>query len=374
MNGKLTIRHVVTLVSDDGAYGGPVSVATGQLSELAARGHDTALLSLWRGPGPVPASVDGVRLRAVRARTLVPGRGFLGLLNPRLLTALWREAGRADILHVHTGRDLVSLSALLVARLRRVPYVVQTHGMVQPRGGAVPRLFDAVLVPLLRRAKACLVLTEEEERGLAAVLDGDHPPLTRLPNGVRAASGGPAPDPELVLYLARLHPRKRPEAFVAAAALLAQRFPRARFVLHGADEGSLPAVRGLITERGLERRVSYEGPLPHDAALTLLAGAGVYVLPSVHEPFPMSLLEALAAGTPVVATSSCGIAATLAATGAALITDGSPQALAHAVARLLEDPALRARTVEAGHRAVATTFSLSAVADRLTAHYADALG
>jgi glycosyltransferase involved in cell wall biosynthesis len=370
---KLTIRHITALVGDDGAYGGPVSVATGQLGELRARGHDGALLSLWRGRGPVPAGVDGVPLIAVRARTLVPGMGFLGLLNPRLLRLLWREAGRADVLHLHAGRDLVSLAALAVARLRRTPYLAQTHGMVQPRSGPVARLFDRVYVPLLRGARACLVLTEEEQCGLAAVFDGRHPPLLRLANGVRARRGAAAGDPTLVLYLARLQTRKRPDAFVAAAALLADRRPGLRFVLHGADEGALPAVERAITAQRLESSVRYGGPLAHEAALDRLAEASVYVLPSVDEPFPMSVLEALAGGTPVVMTSSCGIAAELASTGAALVTDGTPAALADAVERLLTDDDLRSRTVAAGHAAVAGAFSLSAVADRLTAHYTEAL-
>ena len=372
-SNKLTIRHVVTLVSDDGAYGGPVSVATGQLAELAGRGHDTALIALWRGAGPVPGEVDGVPLKAVRARTLVPGQGFLGLLNPRLLTVLWREAGRADVLHLHVGRDLVSLAGLTAAALRGTPCLVQTHGMVAPRGGVVARAFDAVFRPLLRRARGCLVLTEQEQGELAVVLGPGHPPLLRLPTGVRARPrGGPA-DPALVLYLARLHPRKRPEAFVAAAALLSERLPDPRFVLHGSDEGSLGAVEQAIARDGLGSRVSYAGPLSHQDALNRLAGAAVYVLPSVDEPFPMSLLEALAAGTPVVATSSCGIAAHLERTGAALITDGSPEALAGAVERLLTDEALRGRTVAAGYAAVEDAYSLKAVADQLTGHYRQAL-
>uniref|UniRef100_UPI003D74E529 glycosyltransferase n=1 Tax=Streptomyces sp. bgisy084 TaxID=3413777 RepID=UPI003D74E529 len=123
----MKVTHVVTLVSDDGAYGGPVSVATGQLGELAARGHEVELVSLWRGRSAPPRSVDGVPLRARRARTLVPGQGFLGLFHPGLLPLLWRRAGRADVLHLHAGRDLVSLAALVVAVVRRRPFLVQTH-------------------------------------------------------------------------------------------------------------------------------------------------------------------------------------------------------------------------------------------------------
>ncbi|WP_240167380.1 hypothetical protein [Streptomyces noursei] len=99
----MRITHVVTLVSRDGAYGGPVSVATGQLGELAARGHEVELVALWRGAGPPPDAVDGVPLRARPARTLVPGQGFLGLFHPGLLPLLWRRVGRAEVLQLHAG-------------------------------------------------------------------------------------------------------------------------------------------------------------------------------------------------------------------------------------------------------------------------------
>lgn len=365
----MKVVHVVTLVSDDGAYGGPVSVATGQLAELAERGHEVRLLSLWRGGGRAPARVGGVPLRARRARTLVPGQGFLGLLHPLLPLDLWRSIGRADAVHVHAGRDLVSLAALAVAVVRRRRFVVQTHGMVQPRGGAVARIFDRLYVPLLRRARGCLVLTDAEHEGLSEVLGAKAPPFVRLPNGVRvveAASGTGGTD---VLYLARLHPRKRPEAFVEMAALVREQLPGTVFTMHGSDEGSLPGVLELIERHGLGGSVTYGGALDHASAVRATAGATVYVLPSVDEPFPMSVLEALAVGTPVVCTDSCGISAELAGRGAAMVTDGSPRALADAVQDLLKDGAARASLVKAGHRAVEEVFSVAAVADQLEELY-----
>ncbi|MFH0241131.1 glycosyltransferase [Streptomyces sp. HK10] len=374
----MRIVHTVTLTGDDGAYGGPVSVATGQLAELAARGHEVVLVSLWRGRAAPPRTLDGVPLRAHRARTLVPGRGFLGLFHPRLALTLWRLAGRADVLHVHAGRDLVSLAALAAAVLRRRPFVVQTHGMVQPRRSAAVRLFDRCYVPLLRRACAALVLTEAEETGLRRVLRPGGPPTVRLPNGVRPPGEGPEGRPQGeagpqdrpdVLFLARLHRRKRPEAFVRMAALVRAEHPGACFTLHGADEGRLAPVRGLIAGEGLREAVEYGGPLDHAAAVRRIARATVYVLPSVDEPFPMSVLEALAAGTPVVCTDSCGIAAELERRGAALVTDGSPGELAGAVLSLLEDRSLRERTAAAGRAAVRERFSVAAVADRLERLY-----
>jgi glycosyltransferase involved in cell wall biosynthesis len=364
----MRLVHVVTLVSDDGAFGGPTSVAVAQLEECAARGHDVTLVSLWRGRARAAQRIGAVRFVSRPAWRLVPGQGCLGLMHPLLLRDLWRAMGRADAVHLHAGRDLVSLAALAVARLRRTAFVTQTHGMVEPRTGAVARVFDRLYVPLLRRARCCLVLTERERRALTAVLGPDGPPLVSLPNGLSLSADGAAARPRNdheVIFLARLHPRKRPEAFVEMAALVHKEIPEARFTLYGADEGSLPAVRRLIADRGLTDVVSYGGALEHSAALEAYRRAAVYVLPSVHEPFPMTVLEALAEGTPVVCTDSSGIAAQLADRDAALVTDGSPEALADAVSLLLEDEELRHRLADAGRRTIDEVFSIRAVVDQL---------
>ena len=370
----MRLVHVVTLVSDDGAFGGPTSVAVAQLEECAERGHDVTLVSLWRGRRRASQRIGAVGLVSRPAWRFVPGQGCLGLMHPLLLRDLWRTMGRADVVHLHAGRDLVSLAALAVARLRCTPFVTQTHGMVEPRTGVVARVFDRLYVPLLRRARRCLVLTEREQRALAEVLGPDGPPLVSLPNGLRAAGDGPGARPRddhEVIFLARLHPRKRPAAFVEMAALVHKEIPEARFTLHGADEGSLPAVQRLIADRGLTDVVSYGGALEHSAALEAYRRAAVYVLPSVHEPFPMTVLEALAEGTPVVCTDSSGIAAELARRQAALVTDGSPEAMADAVAALLVDKALRLQLAEAGRRAIDEVFSIRAVVDRLEDIYRD---
>ncbi|MCX4766866.1 glycosyltransferase [Streptomyces sp. NBC_01275] len=364
----MRLVHVVTLVSDDGAFGGPTSVALAQLEECAARGHDVTLVSLWRGRARAARRIGAVPFVSRRAWRLVPGRGCLGLMHPLLLWDLWRAMGRADVVHLHAGRDLVSLAGLAVARLRRVDFVTQTHGMVEPRTGAVARAFDRLFVPLLRRARRCLVLTERERRALGEVLGPDGPPLVSLPNGLRTAEEGAGTRPRSgheVIFLARLHPRKRPEAFVEMAALVHKECDEARFTLYGADEGSLSEVHRLVADRGLSDVVSYGGALEHSAALEAYRRAAVYVLPSVHEPFPMTVLEALAEGTPVVCTDSSGISAELARRQAALVTDGSPEALADAVGRLLVDEALRRSLAEAGRRAIDEVFSIRAVVDQL---------
>lgn len=78
----MRILSVVTLVSPDGAFGGPVRVALNQATALRELGHDVTLAAGGRGFDEPPTELDGVPVRLFPARTVVPGIGFAGLSSP----------------------------------------------------------------------------------------------------------------------------------------------------------------------------------------------------------------------------------------------------------------------------------------------------
>jgi len=291
---------------------------------------------------------------------------------------MWRCVGAADVVHVHAGRDLQTVGALAIAALRRKRMVVQTHGMVQVRTALLARIFDVALRPLVRRASVCLVLTEDERRQLTEVLKGRTPPLVSLPNGVALVpdasvdAADSVHDSPIVLYLARLHPRKRPEIFVQAASVVLRRFHEARFEMYGPDEGSLRIVMDEIDRLALGGRVRYNGPITHEEAIEVTRRADVYVLPSLREPFPMSVLEALASGTPVVCTADTGISEVLREHDAAVVTDGSVEQIANGIERLLDDPDARQDMAARGRTAVEEHYSIAAVVAELERLYSQA--
>jgi glycosyltransferase involved in cell wall biosynthesis len=369
------VIHVLTLATDDGAYGGPLTVAVGQAAELRARGHRVEVVA-GRTTRPVRvAGPDGCAVRTFRALRLGPRRSVAWLVSPGLVGWLLRAVRGADVVHVHSGRDLVGFTAIAVARLLRRPVVVQTHGMISEKHGPLARLVDAVLTrPLLGTADRHLVLTDLDDRAVRAL--GASTSVRRIPNGVAATRAADRVEPAVpdVLYCARLHRRKRAGAFVEMAALLAGRFPGVRFSIVGPDGGELPAVRRAIERHGLTGVVHYEGTLPGTAVLARMQRSTVYVLPSVEEPFPMSLLEALSVGLPSVCTFDTGISDALAAERAAIVTDGSPRELAEAVAGLLESPARRAALAGAGRRVIAERFSVAAMVDVVEQSYREVSG
>ncbi|MCO7203586.1 glycosyltransferase [Microbacterium sp. CnD16-F] len=142
----------------------------------------------------------------------------------------------------------------------------------------------------------------------------------------------------MVLFLARLQSRKRPRAFVEMARLLKDELPDTSFVIAGPDEGEGRAVSEEIVAAGLQDRVSWIGAIAPDRTDEYMERARAYVLPSFGEVFPMSVLEAFRAGTPVVTTRSLGIASACDRYGAAILTDGSPEQLAQGLLSIVGNP------------------------------------
>lgn len=371
----MRILHVVTLVSPRGEFGGPVRVAVEQLTELNRRGHETVLLGAARGWDSTPSDVEGVRASLHRAIQVLPGLGFSGMVAPGELRAARRLLGTADVVHVHLARDLVTLPVARWALARGLPLVVQGHGMIDPSGSPLARPLDALATrPVLRWADAVLALTSTEEQHVEAVAGRPLTNVKRLVNGLKPMPAPEADHPDgPVLFLARLQERKRPEVFVEAAAQIIAARPSTRFEIVGPDEGMRDVVDARIAQLGITANVSVRDAVSSEEAQTIMRRASVYVLPSVNEPFPVSVLEAMRAALPVVLTETCGLSPHVQRAGAGVVTDGSADAIAHAVLGYLDDHSARRDAGRAGRTLVETEFSIAAVVDELESIYSEAV-
>lgn len=329
----MRIAHIVTYTSADGAFGGPTRVALGQAKALTKLGHEVTVFAGTPAGEEADVQQDGYRLRTFPVRKVAPFGGFATMWPRGLRAALKAQAHEFDVAHIHLARDLATLpAALLLARLG-VPYVTQCHGMIDRSDKMLAAVLDRLATRrALAGSRSWLLLTAAEERDLAAISAPQR--LTSIRNGIEPRDVTSLDDrADTVLFLARLQKRKRPVAFVQMAQLLAPRLPDTSFVLVGPDEGEAESVTRAIAETGLGDRIRWIGALPPSQTFAAMSDARVYVLPAVDEVFPMSILESFSAGTPVVTTSSLGIAEDCERHGAALITDGSPDQLAEATYR-----------------------------------------
>lgn len=365
----MRVLSVVTLVSPLGEYGGPLRVAVNQARQLIAHGHDVVIAGSARGYDHLPRDIEGVPAQLHPAVTLLPRVGFAGVGSPGLWRWLRQHATDFDVVHVHAARDLVTLPAARIAASRGVPYVLQPHGMIDPSRRLLARPLDAALTrPVLRGARHVLHLTSLERAGLVEV--AGELPLVHVPNGVPPQTEVAEADRPTVLYLARLAPRKRPVLFVEAARRVARTHPTTTFLLVGPDEGEGAAVDEAMARAVSEGvDISWGGALAPDQTVEMMRRASVYVLPSVDEPYPMSVLEAMSVGLPVVVTDTCGLAATVREAQAGHVVDDSLDALVDAIDRLLGDPAGAREEGANGRRLVRYQLSMSSVVRQLESLY-----
>lgn len=370
----MKIIQVATLFTPENAYGGPTTVALGHCRALREAGHDVVLAAAAQGyPGPLPTSIEGVPVRLFPARRVIPKAGFAGLTSPGLLRWLSSELPSTDAVHVHLARDLVTLPAAALALRSRTRLFAQTHGMIDPSSNPLAVPLDAALTRrVLRRADHVFHLTDVEAGGIRAVA-GDGVRLEHLRNGVDArpdAEPRPATSRAHVLYLARVQERKRPLSFVHAATRLAPEFPDATFRMVGPDEGGAgEAVRAAIAASGLGDRLVWTGPADRAECRAAMDAADLYVLPSVNEPYPMAVLEAMASGLPVVVTDTCGLAPAVRQASAGLVTTADPGDVTAAVRTLLADPGRRHEASRRALQLIAADFAMEPIVEQLLRAY-----
>lgn len=273
------------------------------------------------------------------------------------LRRLLRLVARADVVHAHASKAgfLTRLAAAL--RGRRRAAVFTPHAWSFWARTPLSRLW----LPLERMAAhwcrtIVAVSSHEREAGLAARV-GRPEQYRVIANGidVERYTRPPRAEPGRILSVGRLAPQKRPDVAVRAMAELVRTHPDAS--LDVVADGPLFAdTEALIAELGLGDKVRLLGK--RDDVPELLSRASCFLLTSDYEGCPYTVLEAMAAGLPVVATATGGLPELIADGETGLLAEpGSPASVAAALARVLEDSS-RARALgEAGRRRVSERFS-----------------
>jgi len=291
----------------------------------------------------------------------VTALGLPNGLRPSLVVKLARtfRRWRPDVVHTHDDRALFYAGP--AAWVTRVPLVVNTrHGRnfhFTPRQVAVGRR--------LARLVDRYVSVSDDARTLC-VAEGIAPSRLRtILNGIdtgRFRFGGPDPSGPVVT-VARLSPEKDVANLVRATAIAAERVPELRVEVAGGGP-CLADLNRLAVELGASDHIAFLGEVREIPAL--LARARIFVLPSRSEGIPLTVLEAMACGLPVVATRVGGLPEVVdeGVTGL-LVPTADPAALARAIIKIWNDPDRGDRLGRAGRQRAEERFDVR----RMVAQY-----
>ncbi|UGQ47650.1 glycosyltransferase family 4 protein [Massilia endophytica] len=278
--------------------------------------------------------------------------------------------GRVSLLHCHTAsRNSFwrKTPFFLLAFLFRVPAILHLHG------GEFHLFYEKESGPLKRRlirfiydhAAHIIVLSERWRQWVSGM--SRNPNISVIYNPVLLPQ--PAPDwsqrvPGQTLFFGRLGKGKGVYDLLAAARELKDGHPGLQLALGG--DGEVEQARAAAAELGIGEQTAFLGWVRGEQKLSALRQATIYTLPSYNEGMPMSILEAMAWGLPVLATPVGGIPDAISdGVEGFLVAPGDVGALAQRWAQLLDDPQLAQRMGEAARRKVAAVFATDAVLPRL---------
>ena len=383
----MRILHLTPYYAPAYAFGGVVRSVEGMARAQAQHGHSVTVLTTdafdqqSRFTGALTSFDEGVNV--IRVPNLLPTvRGRYNLSTPNTMAKQAAEIlQQVDVVHCHEFRTVENLLVTPLAAKLGKPLILSPHGTLAlstGRGG-LKRIWDRLLSSAVALRFNHIVALSQPERvdvetlwpsfGRRRIPAG----FSVIPNGVNPddfahLSGREAfrsrynlGDAPVCLFMGRLHPRKGVGLLVEA--FKAANMPQARLVIVGPDEGMLDTLKPLLDER-----IIVTGYLGGADRLAAFAAADLLALPAVGEGLPMVVLEALAAGLPVIVSPGCNLPE-VAEYGAGLKVEAAVEPLTLALRTLLPDASRRAAMSQVAIKLVNERFTWDMIATQLETLY-----
>jgi len=390
--------HTSPLAQLGGREAGGMNVYVRELSQaLGERGYAVDVFTRRQSPDAPEVQPFGPNARVVQVHAgpaqPLPKDDVAQHIDA-FAAAVRAFADRASLAYdlVHSHYWMSGAAGIALAEAWDVPHIAMFHtlGELKIRARITEREPPARIAAETRiaaHAHRIVVATEHERAVLTTLYRADPSRIVVVPCGVdtdvftpvekgvaRRALGLPA-DKRLLLYVGRIEPLKGIDVLIGAAAALHEDENFLVLIVGGdaraADE--MAALRAQAEQLGVDHHISFVGAVDHARLPLYYSAADVCVVPSYYESFGMVAVEAMACGTPVVASRVGGLASTVAdgETGY-LISWRCPEPFAERLEQLLENDELRA-SFGAAAREAAERYRWPAVADAIASVYTDTL-
>lgn len=382
----MKILHVIANLAP--RYGGASKACWEMARAVAQLGHRVSIYTTNQdGPETLPVPTDGpVWREGVEVRYFpIQAPRFWGTSWP-LARALRQEIKSVDLVHVH---NLYLFHDLVCGRYCRsfgVPYLIQPHGSLDPfiyrRHRGRKRLMEWGFQNGAIKRAAAILCTTAEERELAAPFTFGTPGVV-VPLGMDLDEFSGLPEPgefrrrypeigakHIILFFGRVNFKKGLDILAKAFGRVARQRQDVHLVIAGPDnEGWGDQVRTWLEEEGISARTTFTGMVLGAERLAVLRDASLFVLPSYSENFGIAVIEAMAAGLPVIISDRVNIWREVESGRAGRIIACDPAALADQILDLLDHPEAAAELAKNGRSLVEESFQWPRIAGRLAEAY-----
>jgi glycosyltransferase involved in cell wall biosynthesis len=348
---KIAFDLVAVERLDDGMYTSSLALLRG-LQRVPA---DHRYLLLTGRPGRYTAFASDARFEIIHALIPILQRDAV-LLEHQMLEPLTLRRLRPDLLHA---------PGLASPLLWRGPTVLTLHDVAfldvpEQMSRASLYYWRYVALPSARRATKIVTVSHHARQEIARALDlplerietvynsiGDQFTAAISPESMARVRARYHLGEQYILFVSTLQARKNVSALIRAFERLAQELPEVQLVLAGGISGNSEAIIRDAEQSPVAGRIRITGRVADADLPALYAGARVFALPSRHEGFGLTMIEAMACGTPVVANNASCLPE-VAGDAALLVDADDAEAFAAALRRALEDEALRQALITRG--------------------------
>lgn len=382
MTRSLSVLHVNSGV--DPRQGGPTTAMLAMIHAQIDVGLKITVASTF-GHDFESGAADQMKQIGADVHLIGPSTDLLAW-HRDIKPTLRKLTAEADVVHIHGVWEEIQHRAARVAHVQSKPYIFTPHGMLDPWSLSQSRLKKQIYLALrLKRdldQAAAIHFTDETERDLVAPLNIKAPAIVeRLiidlsdfqplpPRGqFRAKFAQQLGDRPFVLFMSRIHRKKGLDLLVPAFAKTAASHD-AMLVIAGPDIGGYQSqVQQMTRDADIANRVLFPGMIYGRDRAAAMVDADLFALTSYQENFGVVVIEALAAGTPVIISDQVNIHRLIAEANVGEVVPASVDRIADVLMRWLKDPKLRGVTSTRALDFVTKNFDRIAQAHRWIEHY-----
>jgi len=364
---------IVTPAFPPRSFGGITAVSYNLSKKLAELGNEVTVYTTDVGNGKssrlknCAKFVEGMEVHYFKniSNRIAFEQGIYSPLG--MASSVKKNIKNFDVIHIHDFRSFMSMIIHHYAKKNGIPYIIHPHGSVPAVGKKKLKMLfdkfwgkkildDSARVIAGSNAESKQFIERGVEKNRIEIIPNaiNISQFENIPKGMFRRKYGIKESDKIILYLGRINQVKGVDFLLNSFRELRAQYDNLKLVLIGPDSGFLSKVRTQMSEMG-EDKIVYTGFVPEKIKLEAYADADIYVLPSIYDNFPITVLEALASALPVIVTNHCVIADIVDEVGR--VVDYNIASLNEAIIDFLDDDELRLISGKKGHSLIKSKFT-----------------